>query len=129
MGVALGDLDGDGRPDAVAAALDAPAAVLQNASNAGRFLNIDPVDRHGRPAFGARVRVTAGGRIQAGQLVAGGSYLAASEPSVRFGLGEAKGITRIEVAWPWGPSEAWSRPELPARGRLRLAQGTGRPGP
>jgi enediyne biosynthesis protein E4 len=125
-GLAVGDLDDDGRPDVVAAALDAPAALLQNLSNGGRFLNIELVDRHGRPAFGARVRVTAGGRIQVGQLVAGGSYLAVSEPVVGFGLGDAKNVARIEVDWPWGPSEAWNRPELPARGRLRLVQGTGR---
>ena len=52
-GLAIGDLDGDGRPDVAAAALDAPAALLQNISQGGHFLNLELVDRNGRPAFGA----------------------------------------------------------------------------
>jgi hypothetical protein len=128
-GLAIGDLDGDGRPDVAAAALDAPAALLQNISRGGHFLNLELLDRTGRPAFGARVRVTAGGRIQVGELVAGGSYLAVSEPRVCFGLGQATVVGRIEVDWPWGASEAWSRRELPTRGPVRLVQGTGRPIP
>ncbi len=75
------------------------------------------------------MRVTAGGRIQAGDLVAGGSYLSASEPRVCFGLGESKVIGRIEVDWPWGSSESWSRRDLPAGGHVRLVKGTGRPIP
>ncbi len=51
-GLAVGDLDGDGRPDVAAAALDSPAALLQNTSRGGHFLNLELIDRHGRPAFG-----------------------------------------------------------------------------
>jgi hypothetical protein len=125
-GLAVGDLDGDGRPDVVAAALDAPAALLRNTTEGGRFLNLDLLDRAGRPAIGARVRITAGGWIQVGALCGGGSYLAASEPRVCFGLGRARSISRIEVDWPWGSSEVWIRPTPSPSGLLRLKQGTGR---
>jgi hypothetical protein len=127
-GLAVGDLDGDGRPDVVAAALDAPAAVLRNASAGGHHLGVELVDRAGRPAFGARVRLIAGGRIATGSLAAGGSYLSTSQPRIWFGLGhEAASVTRIEVEWPWGSSEGWNRPTPSPRGLLRLRQGTGRP--
>ncbi len=46
-GLAIGDLDGDGRPDVAAASLDAPAALLQNLSQGGQFLNLELVDREG----------------------------------------------------------------------------------
>jgi hypothetical protein len=125
-GLAAADLDGDGRPDVVACALDAPAAILRNASTGGHHQGVELVDRSGRPAFGAKVRVLAGGRIRAGSIAAGGSYLASGQPRAWFGLGPAPSIDRIEVDWPWGPSEAWTRP-APAPGRrLKLRQGTGR---
>jgi hypothetical protein len=125
-GLAVGDLDDDGDPDVVAAALDGPAAVLRNAAPAGHHLGIELVDRAGRPAFGARIRVTASGRIQSGSLAAGGSYLAACQPRAWFGVGPGVAISRVEVDWPWESSEAWVRPTPSPRGVLRLRQGTGR---
>jgi enediyne biosynthesis protein E4 len=124
-GLAAADLDGDGRPDVVACALDAPVAILRNVSDGGHHLGVELVDRSGRPAFGAKVLVTAGGRVLAGSLVAGGSYLAASQPRVWFGLGPAASIDRIEVDWPWGSPEVWTKPMPSPRGLLRLRRGTG----
>jgi len=126
-GLAIADLDRDGRPDVVACALDAPAALLSNKTKSGYFLNLELLDRHGRPAFGARVRVTAGGLRQTGVLAAGGSYLASSQPVLFIGVGSAKSAERVEVAWPWGQTESWTRPSVPERGPLLLKQGTGQP--
>jgi enediyne biosynthesis protein E4 len=126
-GLAVGDLDQDGRPDVVVNAIDAPAALLRNTTDGGRFLILEVVDRDGGPATGAHVRVTAGGHAQAGEVVAGGSYLSASAHHVCFGLGHAVSVDRVEVAWPWGQSESWTRPSLPAHGLLRIKQGTGHP--
>jgi enediyne biosynthesis protein E4 len=125
-GLAVADLDGDGRPDAVACALDAPAAVLRNASEGGHHLGLELVDRAGRPAFGALARVTAGVRIITGSIDAGGSYLSACQPRAWFGLGRATSVSRVEVDWPWGSSEVWINPTLSPRGGLKLRQGTGR---
>ncbi len=125
-GLAAADLDGDGRPDVVACALDAPAALLKNESRGGHHLAIEPVDRAGRLAFGAAIRVMTRDRIVAGSLAAGGSYLATSQPRAWFGLGEAKTPVRVEVDWPFGSTEVWTNPASDAHGVLRLRQGTGR---
>jgi enediyne biosynthesis protein E4 len=125
-GLAVGDLDGDGRPDVVASALDAPAALLRNVSAAGHFLELDVVDRSGRPAVGARVRVMAGGQTQVALVAAGGSYLSAAPATLCFGLGSAQAVNQIEVDWPWGQSELWQNPAQPTRARWRIEQGTGR---
>jgi hypothetical protein len=126
-GLAVGDFDGDSRPDLVACALDAPAALLSNSTESGRYLSLELVDRHGRPPYGARIYVTAGGVRQAGVLAAGGSYLTSSQPRMFFGLGSAELAARVDVMWPWGQTEYWTKPSLPIRGPLLLKQGTGQP--
>ncbi len=121
-GLAVGDLDGDGRPDLVAAALDAPVAILHNESPGKNRLTLELVDRVGLPAYGARLRLTAGGTTRLFELAAGGSYLSASPPWLSIGLGAAEAVERIEVDWPWGAKEAWTRPTISDEGRMRLRQ-------
>ena len=126
-GVAVGDLDNDGRPDAVVAALDAPAAVLRNASVGGPWLGLDLVGRAPSPraAVGARVRAVVAGRVLVREVVGGGSYLAASGRRVCLGLGGAPRADRVEVAWPSGRVESWR--DLAGGRVVRLEEGTGTP--
>ena len=123
-GLAVGDLDDDGRPDAVVNALDAPAALLRNVTPRGHALTLDLVAKppaH-RSAIGATVRATVGGRALVRSVVAGGSYLAASDRRVHLGLGDADRVDRLEVTWPSGRSETWR--DLPAGRSIRLEEGT-----
>ncbi len=124
-GLAAADLDGDGRPDVVASALDAPAALLRNTSTGGHHLGVELVDRAGRPVAGATIRVTTRDRIIAGSIAAGGSYLSTSQPRAWFGLGAAKVPLRVEVDWPFGTTEVWTNPTPDSSGVLKLRQGTG----
>ena len=121
-GVAIGDLDGDGRPDAIVASLDAPAAVLRNESP-GRFVSLDVRGRSGRVAVGAVVRVTIGGRTLARPVVAGGSYLSASPATIAVGLGSARAVDGIEVAWPSGRAERFA--PVPESSNIELREGCG----
>jgi enediyne biosynthesis protein E4 len=125
-GLAVGDLDGDGRPDVGVNSLDAPAALLHNASEGNHFLSVEIINLAGRPAVGACVAVTAGGRRRVALLAAGGSYLASSQPRLFFGLGSGQSVERIDVTWPWGGVESFSEPAIPVGGPLQLKQGTGR---
>jgi hypothetical protein len=125
-GLAIGDLDGDGRPDVVVNALDAPAAVLRNVSTGGHFLNLNLVGRRPSPlsAIGSRVRVQVGGRVLNRELVGGGSYLSASSRTLCVGLGEATRAERVEVTWPSGKVEAWL--DVKADATVRVEEGSGR---
>jgi len=122
-GVAAGDLDDDGRVDAVVNALDAPAAVLRNLTPGGRSITLDLVGRppSSCPVVGAKLRATAGGRTQARILPGGGGYLSASDRRIYLGLGDAARVDRLEVSWPSGRVETWR--DLPA-GRTRIEEGT-----
>jgi hypothetical protein len=124
-GLAVGDLDRDGRPDLVINALDAPAAILRNVSPGGRAVVLELVGRGARVPVGARVRATVAGLVLVRDLVGGGSYLSASDPRISLGLAGATRIDRLEVTWPSGRSESWT--DLPASGTVRLVEGAGEP--
>jgi enediyne biosynthesis protein E4 len=124
-GLAVGDLDGDGRPDVVVNALDAPAALLRNVSRGNRFLDLEIVDKFDRPAVGARVRAGAAGQWQSGVVTAGGSYLASGGARLVFGLGSATRVEQIEVKWPWGLTEFFGAATVSATGVVRVKQGDG----
>ncbi|WP_406697170.1 CRTAC1 family protein [Singulisphaera sp. Ch08] len=122
-GVAVGDLDRDGRPDVVVNALDRPAAILRNEGHGGRWLVLDLVGRAVGPAVGARIKATVGPRVLVREVVGGGSYLSASENRLFLGLGGASRVDRLEVSWPSGRVETWS--DLGVGERLRLEEGSG----
>jgi hypothetical protein len=125
-GLAVGDLDGDGRPDVVLTALDAPPTLLRNGSKA-RPVVLELVGRSpkARAPFAARVRARLDGRLVVRDLIGGGSYLSASEARVFLPTVSAPRIESVEVSWPSGRTESWR--DLPASGTVRLLEGTGKP--
>src|SRR5262249_52590408 len=86
--LAVGDLDNDGRPDALLACLDEPLIYLHNRTEGGHWLSIRlEGTASNRDAVGARVAATAGGRTHVVWRVGGGSYQASGDPRLHFGLG------------------------------------------
>ncbi|MGO9469033.1 MAG: FG-GAP-like repeat-containing protein [Isosphaeraceae bacterium] len=106
-GLAVGDLDNDGRIDAVVLAQNEPLVYLHNiTAKPGHFLTLALEGiRSNRDAVGARVTVIAGSRRLVAERFGGGSYQSASDPRLHFGLGDAAGALSIEIRWPSGQTD------------------------
>jgi enediyne biosynthesis protein E4 len=108
-GLAIADLDNDGRLDIIASNQNAPAQVLRNAtaSNDNHFVAFLPVgtksNREGRHA--RFTLISEDGTRQTATVHAGSSYLSASDRRVFFGLGKNAKIKSVEIRWPSGVKE------------------------
>jgi hypothetical protein len=101
---AFADYDDDGDVDIALTTLDEAPLLLRNETRApGHYLQLRLIGRgSNRDAVGARVTVVAGGRTQIRERQGGGSYLAASDPRLHFGLGAVAVAERVEIRWPDG---------------------------
>jgi enediyne biosynthesis protein E4 len=103
-GAAVGDFDGDGRPDVVTSALGAPAEVWLNDSPAGAHwldLKLEGA-KSNRDGIGAVIKVTAGGAVQYNHVSFAAGYASSSAVPTHFGLGPASTATLVEIRWPSG---------------------------
>jgi enediyne biosynthesis protein E4 len=127
-GLAVGDLDNDGRLDVLILAHNQPLAYLHNRTKGGRFLALRLVGRHSnRDAVGAKVVVIAGSRRLSAQRIGGGSYQSASDSRFHFGLEQVDRIDTIEITWPSGSVDCHCA--LPADTGYLLYEGENKPRP
>ncbi len=127
-GLAAGDLDNDGRIDAVAIAQNEPLIYFHNQAEGGHFLvlQLEGV-RSNRDGVGARVTLRADGRPRVAQRVGGGSYQSSSDPRIHFGLGPSARAESVEVRWPSGRIDRFR--DLPADTAYSLREASARPEP
>jgi hypothetical protein len=103
-GAAFGDLDDDGRVDAVVSALEAPLEVWRNVSPAkNHWLLVRLVgSRSNRDGTGAKLRLTAASGAQYAHVNTAVGYGCASDPRVHFGLGGDAVAGELRIEWPSG---------------------------
>jgi len=103
-GMALGDLDNDGRLDAVVTTNDGPAHILHNeTSNQNHWLLLRLVGhKSNRDAIGAEVTLITKSGSQYATVSTAGSYLSSSDKRVHFGLGTDSVAQSVEIRWPSG---------------------------
>ncbi len=102
-GLAVGDLDNDGRLDLVINDLDGSPMVLRNETDGGRWLQVKLEGLAGNTdAVGALIQVTTGDQSQVRKIRSGTSYLSQDDFRQHFGLGDAKTVDTVIVTWPDG---------------------------
>ncbi|HVC46314.1 MAG TPA: CRTAC1 family protein [Terracidiphilus sp.] len=102
-GVAFGDIDNDGRIDAVVTSLNGQVKLFHNISRTDHhWILLRLVGRRSnRMGIGAKVRVTTpDGHSQWNEVTTAVGYAGASDSRVHFGLGEHRTIRELEIAWP-----------------------------
>ena len=127
-GLAVGDVNNNGRVDLVIVNINGPARLLLNQKAAGRhWLGLRLADAQGRtltqavawlqqeenqPSLRRRAR-------------ADGSYASANDPRVIFGLGDDQRSRTVEVQWPDGQRERFTGLAVDRYHELRRGSGQG----
>ena len=103
-GMAIGDINNDGRIDAVVSTNGGPAHILLNetvTSNHWITLHLTG-HKSNRDGIGAVVQITTANGSQWATVSTASGYLSSSDPRVHFGMGNCPMATRIEIRWPSG---------------------------
>ena len=102
-GLAVGDLDNDGKEEIVIVNMSEPPSLLRNFANSGDSLTIRAITAQ-RDAIGARVTVSASGHKQIDEVRSGGSYISQNDFRLHFGLGRAS-TAEVSIRWLDGKIE------------------------
>jgi enediyne biosynthesis protein E4 len=126
-GVAVADLNGDGKLDLVMNNNNAPPTLyLNEVRMSGNDVELKLVGtQSNRDAIGARVRLTIAGKTMTRQVEAGSGYASEMMLPVHFGLGSASRIEAVEITWPSGLVQrfAGTQTEGWVNGRVRIEEG------
>lgn len=106
-GMAVGDINNDGRIDAVVTTNDGPVHILYNQTEThNHWLTLNLVGhKSNRDAIGAEVKLTTPEGTQFTTVSTCGSYLSSSDKRVHFGLGSNLVAKTIEIRWPSGTAQ------------------------
>ncbi len=132
-GVAFGDVDGDGDQDLYVTLGGAYSgdvyqnALFENPGHGNRFVTLRLVGtRANRAAIGARVKLVVesgdGKRREIHRVVGTGGSFGSSSLALEVGLGDARRIVALEVAWP-GSGTRSRFGELPLDRRITIREG------
>jgi hypothetical protein len=123
-GMAVGDLDGDGRLDLVINNLDEKPTILHNvAASTGHWLGLRLVAKAPRDAIGSVAYLTLGKIRQRQDVISGAVFCSQNDITLHFGLGTATKVDKLEIQWPDGSTELFAVPAIDKT--ITLTQGQG----
>jgi hypothetical protein len=112
-GVAFGDIDNDGRVDAVVTVLNGAVKLFHNVSGGNNHWTLLKLvgTKSNRMGIGAQIRITTeDGRSQWNEVTTAVGYASSSDSRVHFGLGSNRHIREIEIRWPSGIRQVLQEP-------------------
>lgn len=127
-GLAVGDLDNDGRLDLLVLPQDGPIALFRNRTVGGHFVTFHlEGTTSSRDAIGTQIVVTNGDHRLVAWRHGGQSYQSAHDPRVHIGLGRSAGPVSVEITWPSGHADRFDN--LPIDAGYLVREGEPRPVP
>jgi hypothetical protein len=103
-GMAIGDIDNDGRMDAVVTANGGTSHVLMNETPTKSHWLTLRLTGHtsNRDGIGAVIKVTTAAGSQWVTVNTAAGYMSSSDRRAHFGLGESASASSVEIRWPSG---------------------------
>lgn len=103
-GACFGDYDNDGDIDGYIVNLNDRGSFLRNnKGNQNNWIALNLVGTtSNRDGIGARIKLTAGGKVYVTQKKSTTGYLSQNDPRIHFGLAKNEMIDKIEIKWPSG---------------------------
>ncbi len=103
-GMAVGDIDNDGRLDAVVTTNGGSVHILHNETDShNHWLILNLVGhKSNRDGIGAGVKIVTSQGTQFATVTTASSYLSSGDKRVHFGLGRDASVQEVEIRWPSG---------------------------
>jgi enediyne biosynthesis protein E4 len=115
-GLAIGDWDNDGAPDAIFTCIgDRPVLLHNNAAVGRSWIGVQLIGtKSNRDAIGAKVTLHLSDRKLVRWVTGGSSYLSSHDRRLLFGLGGLPATTKVavEIGWPSGRHQLTDRLDI-----------------